>query len=79
MVIISGKLFTGRDAIHKYLHEGNPSPVDLNNQIIYHCGPVVLEEKDGYRVVAAGPTTFYSGRAIPMGDHERSWNRWSYW
>jgi tartrate/fumarate subfamily iron-sulfur-dependent hydro-lyase beta chain len=57
MVLISGKLFTGRDAIHKYLHEGNPSPVDLNNQIIYHCGPVVLEEKGGYRVVAAGPTT----------------------
>lgn len=57
MVLISGKLFTGRDAIHKYLHEGNPSPVDLNNQIIYHCGPVVLEEKTGYRVVAAGPTT----------------------
>ncbi|TNF30098.1 MAG: fumarate hydratase, partial [Deltaproteobacteria bacterium] len=50
MVLISGKLFTGRDAIHKYLHEGNPSPVDLNNQIIYHCGPVVLEEKGGYRV-----------------------------
>ena len=35
MVLITGKLFTGRDAVHKYLHEGNPSPVDLNNQIIY--------------------------------------------
>lgn len=58
MVLISGKLFTGRDAVHKYLHEGNPSPVDLKNQIIYHCGPVVLENKDGsYEVKAAGPTT----------------------
>ena len=61
MVLISGKMFTGRDAVHKYLHEGNPSPVDLNNQIIYHCGPVVMEEvknkKKTYRVVAAGPTT----------------------
>jgi fumarate hydratase class I len=58
MVLISGKLFTGRDAIHKYLHEGNPSPVSLENQIIYHCGPVVLENKDGsYEVKAAGPTT----------------------
>ena len=47
MVIISGKLFTGRDAVHKYLHEGNPSPVDLKNQIIYHCGPVVLEKGKG--------------------------------
>ena len=59
MVLISGKLFTGRDAIHKYLHEGNPSPVDLNNQIIYHCGPVVLEDtkKKSFKVMAAGPTT----------------------
>ena len=58
MVLISGKLFTGRDAVHKYLHEGNPSPVNLENQIIYHCGPVVLEKDDGsYEVKAAGPTT----------------------
>ena len=58
MVLISGKLFTGRDAIHKYLHEGNPSPVDLKNQIIYHCGPVVIEEGSGnFSVKAAGPTT----------------------
>lgn len=58
MVLISGKLFTGRDAVHKYLHEGNPSPVNLENQIIYHCGPVVLENADGsYEVKAAGPTT----------------------
>ena len=38
MVMISGKLFTGRDAVHKYLHEGGKSPVKLKNQIIYHCG-----------------------------------------
>jgi len=58
MVLISGKLFTGRDAVHKYLHDGNPSPVDLKNQIIYHCGPVILEDKKGtYKVAAAGPTT----------------------
>ena len=57
-VLISGKLFTGRDALHKYLHDGNPSPVDLKNQIIYHCGPVVLaKEGGGYEVKAAGPTT----------------------
>ncbi len=57
MVLLSGKLFTGRDAIHKYLHEGNNPPVSLQDQIIYHCGPVVLEEKGKYRVLAAGPTT----------------------
>jgi len=59
MVLISGKLFTGRDAVHKYLHDGNESPVDLNNQIIYHCGPVVIQDPKTkkYEVKAAGPTT----------------------
>lgn len=57
MVMISGKLFTGRDAVHKYLHEGGKSPVNLKNQIIYHCGPVVLEKGGKYEVMAAGPTT----------------------
>lgn len=57
MVLITGKLFTGRDAVHKRIHDGTKPPVDLNNQIIYHCGPVVLEEKGKYRVTAAGPTT----------------------
>ena len=54
MVLISGKLFTGQDAVHKYLHDGGKCPVDLNNQIIYHCGPVVLEKNGQYEVKAAG-------------------------
>tara|TARA_B100001971_G_C18268036_1_gene596552 strand:- start:127670 stop:128233 length:564 start_codon:yes stop_codon:yes gene_type:complete len=57
MVLISGKLFTGRDAVHKRIHEGTKPPVDLKNQIIYHCGPVILEKKGKYEVKAAGPTT----------------------
>ena len=47
MVLISGKLFTGRGAVHHRIHKGKKPPVDLKNQIIYHCGPVVLEGKDG--------------------------------
>ncbi len=58
MVLITGKLFTGRDAVHHRIHKGTKPPVSLENQIIYHCGPVVLENKDGsYEVKAAGPTT----------------------
>ncbi len=57
MVLITGKLFTGRDAVHKYLHDGNKSPVSMKDGIIYHCGPVVIEEKGKYKVTAAGPTT----------------------
>lgn len=59
-VEITGVLFTGRDAVHKYLHEGGvlPEGVDLSNGILYHCGPVVLKDATGdWKVVAAGPTT----------------------
>ena len=59
MVLITGKLFTGRDAVHHRIHKGTKPPVDLKNQIIYHCGPVVLQDKKTkkYEVKAAGPTT----------------------
>jgi fumarate hydratase class I len=56
IVLLSGTVFTGRDEVHKYLHKGGDLPV-LKDGVIYHCGPVVLEENGGYRVVAAGPTT----------------------
>jgi fumarate hydratase, class I len=57
VVQINGMMYTGRDAIHKYLSE-NDSPVDLNGQVIYHCGPVMLKDEDSnWHVKAAGPTT----------------------
>ena len=56
-VEITGLIFTGRDAVHKYLHDGGKPPVDLHNSIIYHCGPVVVKEKGKWVVKAAGPTT----------------------
>ncbi|MFD2445068.1 fumarate hydratase [Bacillus sp. CGMCC 1.16607] len=57
VVQINGMMYTGRDAIHKYLSD-NDSPVDLNGQVIYHCGPVMLKDEEGkWHVKAAGPTT----------------------
>ncbi|MFT4692275.1 MAG: tartrate/fumarate subfamily iron-sulfur-dependent hydro-lyase beta chain [Limisphaerales bacterium] len=59
-VSISGVLYTGRDVVHKYLHEGGalPDGVSFENGIIYHCGPVVLKDENGdWKVTAAGPTT----------------------
>jgi len=56
-VEITGLLYTGRDAVHKYLHDGGKPPVDLTDSIIYHCGPVVVKEKGKWVVKAAGPTT----------------------
>jgi fumarate hydratase class I len=59
-VLISGVLFTGRDAVHKYLHDGGelPPQVNLRDAILYHCGPVVIKDEQGrWKVTAAGPTT----------------------
>jgi fumarate hydratase class I len=56
VVLLSGTIFTGRDEVHKYLYKGGDLPI-LQDGVIYHCGPVVLEENGEYRVMAAGPTT----------------------
>lgn len=55
-VLIHGTIFTGRDAVHKYLYDGGELEA-IKGGIIYHCGPVVLEDENQYRVLAAGPTT----------------------
>src|SRR5467141_374109 len=56
VVLISGELYTGRDAVHAYLMK-NPPPVDLNGCVLYHCGPVMLKQGAEWTVKAAGPTT----------------------
>lgn len=57
IVFINGLIHTGRDQIHKYLMD-HDAPVDLNDGVIYHCGPVMLKDEDGkWHVKAAGPTT----------------------
>jgi fumarate hydratase class I len=57
VVLLSGVVYTGRDEVHKHLFKGAELEA-IRGGVIYHCGPVVLEEEGGtYRVVAAGPTT----------------------
>lgn len=56
-VSVFGKVFTGRDRFHKYLHEGRPTPVDLHDAALYHCGPVIIRREGAAIVQAAGPTT----------------------
>jgi len=71
-VTITGTLYTGRDALHKYLHEGGtlPAGVDFKGGALYHCGPVVIKDEAGaWKCVAAGPTTSireepYQGQVI---------------
>lgn len=61
MVLLNGKIITGRDRVHKFLVEERPKkedfPCDLSGTVLYHCGPVMKKTEDGYQVVAAGPTT----------------------
>lgn len=62
MVLISGTIYTARDAAHKRMVEaldrGEELPVDLTDQIIYYVGP--SPAKPGMPIGSAGPTT--SGR-----------------
>ncbi len=56
LVWISGTVYTARDKVHALLRSGEELPVDLAGAVIYHCGPLIRDD----RVLSAGPTT--SGR-----------------
>ncbi|MBR3786152.1 MAG: Fe-S-containing hydro-lyase [Firmicutes bacterium] len=60
-VLISGVIYTGRDAAHKRLCElldqGKELPVDLKDAVIYYVGPAPA--KPGQVIGSAGPTTSY--------------------
>ena len=56
-VSVTGRIYTGRDRLHKYFADGGRLPVDFRDGALYHCGPVVVRDGDGWKVMAAGPTT----------------------
>jgi fumarate hydratase class I len=56
VVLVSGEIYTGRDAVHAHLMKNAP-PVDLHGAVLYHCGPVMLKDGEQWTVKAAGPTT----------------------
>ncbi|MEK7842358.1 MAG: fumarate hydratase C-terminal domain-containing protein, partial [Deltaproteobacteria bacterium] len=61
-ILITGVLYTARDAAHKRLIElldkGEKLPFDIKGQLIYYVGPTPA--KPGQVIGSAGPTT--SGR-----------------
>ena len=61
-VLITGIVYSARDAAHKVMTEtlarGEKLPVDLTNQVVYYLGPTPA--KPGAVIGSAGPTT--SGR-----------------
>ena len=58
-VMLSGTIYTARDAAHKRMTEqldkGEELPVDLDGQVIYYVGPTPA--KPGQAIGSAGPTT----------------------
>lgn len=64
-VLLSGTIYTGRDAAHKkmveLLEQGKELPIPLPGQVIYYVGP--SPAKPGRVIGSAGPTT--SGRMDP--------------
>jgi len=58
-VLLSGKIYTARDAAHKRLvqliKEGKGLPIELKGQAIYYVGPT--PPKPGQVIGSAGPTT----------------------
>ena len=59
--LISGVIYTARDAAHKRLCElaaqGKPFPMDMQDAVIYFVGPPPA--KEGQAIGSAGPTTSY--------------------
>ena len=60
-LLISGVIYTARDAAHKRLCElhaqGKQMPLDVKDNIIYFVGPTPA--KEGQAIGSAGPTTSY--------------------
>ena len=58
-ILLSGTVYTARDAAHKrlmaLLDEGSPLPFPLTDRVIYYCGSTPAPE--GLPIGACGPTT----------------------
>lgn len=61
-VLLTGTVYTARDAAHKrfnaLMDEGKPLPIEIDNAVIYYAGPTPAPE--GKPIGSCGPTT--SGR-----------------
>lgn len=73
-VLLTGVIYTARDAAHKRLIElvdkGEPLPIDLTGQILYFVGPTPA--RPGQVIGSAGPTTSgrmdaYSPKLLDLG------------
>ena len=52
-VSITGPVHTGRDKFHKWFADGNPIAVDFRDGALYHCGPVIVKDGEGWAVLVS--------------------------
>lgn len=68
VVFISGVILTARDEAHARILEmeeqGEKLPFSLEGAVIYHCGPLMQQTENDWKVISSGPTT--SGRMSKM-------------
>jgi fumarate hydratase subunit beta len=59
LVELSGNVFCARDMAHQYYYNNLDKEIrpNLDNSVIYHCGPLVKNTESGYKIISAGPTT----------------------
>ena len=68
-VLLTGVIYTARDAAHKRITElldkGEQAPFEIKDSVIYYVGPT--PEKPGMPIGSAGPTTSYRMDAYAPG------------
>lgn len=61
VLFLTGTIFTARDQAHVLMLEAQGSgkgiPFDPSQMALFHCGPVMSKQHDGWKAIAAGPTT----------------------
>ena len=71
VITLTGNIITARDKAHKRILEQG-APLDIEGAAIFHAGPIISEDGNGYKMVAVGPTTSmrmnpYQSDVIDMG------------
>lgn len=71
VVYLTGNIITARDQAHKRLLEEG-SPLDIDGAVLFHAGPIISKDDEGYKMVAIGPTTSmrmnpYQSDVLDMG------------
>lgn len=71
VITLTGNIITARDQAHKRILEQG-APLDIEGVAIFHAGPIISEDENGYKMVAVGPTTSmrmnpYQSDVIDMG------------